>query len=164
MRIVTVPLYLSDRRRRDVRGAWFLSKTDDEMLPPLPRLRYVLPSAAGILLFLLLNIEIADYYSDGPEILFKFGSSIQQDLTYTIAWLVFGIIVLAAGIIARAKPARVASVVLIAVTTFKCFLYDLRSLEGLYRIAAFVGLAISLALVSLALQKYILAPEKESAS
>ena len=49
-------------------------------------------------------------------------------------------------------------------TTFKCFLYDLRSLEGLYRVAAFVGLAISLALVSLALQKYVLAPEKESAS
>jgi hypothetical protein len=34
----------------------------------------------------------------------------------------------------------------------------------LYRIAAFVGLAVSLALVSLALQKFILAPEKETAS
>jgi uncharacterized membrane protein len=144
-------------------GAWFLSKTDDEVLPPIPRPRYLLPSAAGILLFLLLNIEIADFYSDGPEILFKFGSSIQQDLTYTIAWLVFGIIVLAAGIIARAKPARFASVVLIAVTTFKCFLYDLRSLEGLYRIGAFVGLAVSLALVSLALQRFVLAPEREGA-
>ena len=122
----------------------------------------MLPAGAAILLFLLLNIEIADFYSDGPEILFRFGSSLQQDLTYTIAWLIFGILMLAAGIIAKAKPARVASVVMIAVTTFKCFLYDLRSLEGLYRVAAFVGLAISLALVSLALQKYVLAPEKES--
>ncbi len=145
-------------------GAWWLSKTDDELASPIPRPRYLLPSGAGILLFLLLNIEIADYYSDGPEILFKFGSSLQQDLTYTISWLIFGIIMLAAGIIAKAKPARVAAVILIAVTTFKCFLYDLRSLEGLYRVAAFVGLAISLALVSLALQKYVLAPEKESAS
>jgi uncharacterized membrane protein len=145
-------------------GAWWLSKTDDELASPIPRPRYMLPSAAGVLLFLLLNIEIADYYSDGPEILFKFGSSLQQDLTYTISWLIFGIIMLAAGIIAKAKPARVAAVVLIAVTTFKCFLYDLRSLEGLYRVAAFVGLAISLALVSLALQKYVLAPEKESAT
>jgi uncharacterized membrane protein len=144
-------------------GAWWLSKTDDR-LGSLPRPRYLLPTAAGILLFLLLNIEIADYYSVGPEILFRFGSSIQQDLTYTIAWLLFGIIVLAAGIIAKAKPARVASVAMIAITTFKCFLYDLRSLEGLYRVAAFVGLAVSLALVSLALQKYVLAPEKEAAS
>jgi len=145
-------------------GAWWLSKTDDGLPAPLPRPRYMLPSGAGVLLFLLLNIEIADFYSDGPEILFKFGSSLQQDLTYTIAWLIFGIITLAAGIIAKAKPARVAAVILIAVTTFKCFLYDLRSLEGLYRVSAFVGLAISLALVSLALQKYVLAPEKEDAA
>jgi uncharacterized membrane protein len=144
-------------------AAWWLSKTDDHLGGSVPRPRHLLPAGAGILLFLLLNIEIADYYSTGPEILFRFGSSIQQDLTYTIAWLVFGILMLAAGIIAKAKPARVASVVMIAVTTFKCFLYDLRSLEGLYRVGAFVGLAISLALVSLALQKFVLAPEKEGA-
>lgn len=145
-------------------AAWWLTKTDDQLGGSLPRPRHFLPAAAGILLFLLLNIEIADFYSTGPEILFRFGSSIQQDLTYTIAWLIFGIITLAAGIIAKARPARVTSVVMIAVTTFKCFLYDLRSLEGLYRVGAFVGLAISLALVSLALQKYVLAPEKGSAS
>ncbi len=123
----------------------------------------MLPAGAVILLFLLLNIEIADYYSEGPEILFRFGSSLQQDLTYTIAWLIFGIIMLAAGIAAKARGARVASVALIAVTTFKCFLYDLRSLDGLYRVGAFVGLAVSLALVSLALQKYVLVPKKETA-
>ena len=145
-------------------AAWWLSKTDDSLAAPVPRPRHFLPAGAGILLFLLLNIEIADFYSDGPEILFKFGSSLQQDLTYTIAWLIFGIIMLSAGIIAKAKPVRVAAVIMIAVTTFKCFLYDLRSLEGLYRVAAFVGLAISLALVSLALQKFVLAPERETAS
>jgi uncharacterized membrane protein len=57
----------------------------------------------------------------------------------------------------RSRAARLAAVVLIAVTTFKCFLYDLKSLEGLYRVGSFVGLAIALALVSLALQKYVLA-------
>ena len=108
-------------------AAWWLVEDRRSSSPTtLPRPRHLLPAAAGILLFLLLNIEIADYYSTGPEILFRFGSSIQQDLTYTIAWLIFGIIMLAAGIIAKAKPARVASVALIAVTTFKCFLYDLR--------------------------------------
>ena len=48
-------------------------------------------------------------------------------------------------------------------TTFKCFLYDLSSLAGLYRVASFVGLAISLALVSLVLQKYVLARQKGTA-
>lgn len=140
-------------------AAWWLAKTDDVITARLPRICHVLPAGAAILLFLLLNIEIADYYSDGPEILFRFGASIQQDLTYTIAWLIFGIIMLAAGIAGKARAARVASVAMIAVTTFKAFLYDLGSLEGLYRVGAFVGLAMSLALVSLALQKYVLAKE-----
>ena len=143
-------------------AAWWLSKTEDRLLDSLPRPRHLLPGAAAVLLFLLLNIEIADFYSTGPEILFRFGSSIQQDLTYTIAWLIFGIVMLAAGIVAKARPARMASVALIAVTTLKCFLYDLGSLGGLYRVGAFVGLAVSLSLVALVLQKFVLAPEKET--
>ena len=112
--------------------------------------------AAVVLLFLLLNIEIADFYATGPTITFRFGVTVAQDLTYTIGWLVFGMVLLAAGIYLAQPAARIAAVALIAVTTFKCFLYDLGSLEGLPRVASFVGLAISLALVSLALQKYVL--------
>ena len=66
-------------------------------------------------------------------------------------------ILLGAGIYLHNRPARVAAVSLIAVTAFKCFLYDLASLGGLYLVASFVGLAIALALVSLVLQKYVLA-------
>ena len=110
-----------------------------------------------MLLFLLLNIEIADYFATGPEIVFRFGVSVAQDLTYTIGWLAFGMLLLAAGIYLRTRPARITAVTLIAITAFKCFLYDLRSLEGLSRVASFVGLAVALALVSLALQKYVLA-------
>ena len=144
-------------------AAWWFSRTDDAVSGDLPRPRHVLPGAAVVVLFFLVNIEIADFYATGPEIVFRFGVTIQQDLTYTIAWLIFGMLLLAAGIIAGAKAARVAAVALLTVTTFKCFLYDLSSLEGLYRVGAFLGLGISLALVSLVLQKYVLAP-KESAS
>jgi uncharacterized membrane protein len=42
------------------------------------------------------------------------------------------------------------------------FLYDLASLGGLYRVASFVGLAVALALVSLALQKFVLARPEPS--
>jgi uncharacterized membrane protein len=115
-----------------------------------------LPAGATILLFLLLNIEIADYFATGPALTFRFGVTVSQDLTYTIGWLMFGMVLLAAGIYQGSRGGRVAAVGLIAVTTFKCFLYDLGSLEGLYRVASFVGLALSLALVSLALQKFVL--------
>jgi uncharacterized membrane protein len=142
-------------------AARWLAKADDILVNGVPRTSHLLPGAAVILLFLLLNIEIADYYSMGPGITFRFGATLSQDLTYTIGWLAFGMLLLAAGIYVRARAARVTAVLLIAITTFKCFLYDLSSLEGLYRVASFVGLALSLALVSLALQKYVLAKPKE---
>jgi hypothetical protein len=147
-------------------AGWWFSRTDDRVGTWIPRLRHLLPAAAVIVLFFLVNIEIADFYATGPEIMFRFGVTIAQDLTYTIAWLIFGMLLLAAGIIAGAKPARIAAVALITVTTFKCFLYDLSSLGGLYRVGAFLGLGISLALVSIALQKFVLAPAapKESES
>ena len=138
-------------------AAWFLARTDDRPMPWLPRASRLLPALATVLLFLLLNIEIADYYATGPAITFRFGVRVSQDLTYTIGWLAFGMILLGAGIYLHNRPARVAAVSLIAVTAFKCFLYDLASLGGLYRVASFVGLAIALALVSLVLQKYVLA-------
>jgi hypothetical protein len=138
-------------------AAWYLNPADDRPAPWLPRTSRLLPALATILLFLLLNIEIADFYAIGPSITFRYGLGVSQDLTYTIGWLGFGMILLSAGIYLQNRPARIAAVSLIAVTTFKCFLYDLSSLGGLYRVASFVGLAIALALVSLALQKFVLA-------
>jgi uncharacterized membrane protein len=143
-------------------AAWWLSRTDDRLNPSLPRVSHLLPGAAVILLFLLLNIEIADFYATGPQITFRFGVTVSQDLTYTIGWLAFGMILLAVGIYLHNRPARITAVSLIAVTAFKCFLYDLASLGGLYRVASFVGLAVALALVSLALQKFVLARPEAS--
>jgi predicted membrane protein DUF2339 len=119
----------------------------------------LLYTSGAVMLFWLLNIEIADFYATGSEITFRFGVSVAQDLTYTIGWLMFGLVALATGIITHSRITRIASLVLVAVTTVKCFLYDLRSLDGLYRVSAFVGLGISLALVSVAMQKYVLKAE-----
>jgi uncharacterized membrane protein len=138
---------------------WF-SSTNDRIVSGLPNASRLLPAAAGVLLFLLLNIEIADFYATGPEITFRFGAGVSQDLTYTIGWLFFGMLLLAVGIWRRSHSARVAAVMLIAITTCKCFIYDLGSLEGLYRVASFVGLGMSLVLVSVVLQKFVLARPK----
>jgi len=116
-------------------------------------------SAAGtVLLFLLLNIEIADFYSRGASLTFNFfSSSLAQDLTYTIGWALFAVAMLIAGISLRARPARVAAIVLLAATVLKCFLHDLGRLGGLYRVGSLLGLAISLVLVGVLLQKFVMA-------
>jgi uncharacterized membrane protein len=144
-------------------AAWWLLPFDRDESSADRSYPSVLAGAAVILLFLLLNIEIADFYAAGPTIMFRFGVTVSQDLTYTIGWLMFGMALLAACIYLRNRFGRVASLVLIAMTTFKCFLYDLGSLEGLYRVGSFVGLAMSLTLVSLALQRFVLAKPGEQA-
>ena len=143
-------------------AAWWLSRTDDRL--PVVELRPsgVLPACAVILLFLLLNIEIADFYATGPAIMFRFGVTVSQDLTYTIGWLLFGMALLAVCIYLHTRAGRIAALALIAITTCKAFLYDLGSLGGLYRVASFVGLAMALALVSIALQKYVLTKPDEA--
>ena len=80
-------------------GARWLSKTDERIAGNRPSM--FLPAAGVIVLFFLLNIEIADFYATGPTIMFRFGATVSQDLTYTIGWLVFGMALLASGIYVR---------------------------------------------------------------
>jgi uncharacterized membrane protein len=118
-----------------------------------------------MLLFWLLNIEIADFYSTGSALTFNFlSSSLAQDLTYTIGWATFAIAMLVAGIALHKRAARVAAIALLSVTIFKCFLHDLGRLGGLYRIASFLGLALALVMVSVLLQKFVLSRRTEVAS
>lgn len=110
-----------------------------------------------ILLFLLLNIEIADFYSTGAALTFNFlTASLAQELTYTIGWAVFAIAMLVAGIALHARAARVAALVLLLVTIMKCFLHDLARLGGLYRVASLLGLALSLVIVGVLLQRFVM--------
>jgi uncharacterized membrane protein len=116
-------------------------------------------SAAGtVLLFVLLNIEIADYYSTGQTLTFNFfSSSLAQELTYTMGWAVFAVAMLIAGILLHARAARMAALLLLLVTILKCFLHDLARLGGLYRVASLLGLAFALVIVGVLLQKYVIA-------
>jgi uncharacterized membrane protein len=127
----------------------------------LPRPAAVLPPLGAFLLFLLLNIEIADFFATGPTFTFRWsGASLAQDLSYTLGWALFAIGLLVAGVVAKSRAARAASVLLLLATAFKAFLHDLARLGGLYRVASFVGLAVCLALVALALQRFVLARDR----
>lgn len=145
-------------------AARFLRGTADELAGGKVRASSTQVTFATILLFALVNIEIADWFSTGPTLTFNLarGTSLAQDLAYTLAWAVFAVGLLAAGIAGKNRAARIAALALLVVTVLKAFLHDLGRLGGLYRVASFVGLAISLALVAVALQKFVLATrEKE---
>ncbi len=113
-------------------------------------LRGFFAGAGTIELFVLMNVEIAAYYARAAT------SSLARDLTYTICWAAFALVMLVAGIALNTRAARVAALGLLLVTILKCFLHDLASLGGLYRVASLFGLAVSLVLVGLLLQKFVI--------
>ena len=129
----------------------------DDEASELTAARPIANACGTILLFFVVNIEIADFYSTGPTLTFNFfSSSLAQDLTYTIGWALFAVAMLIAGLLLHSRAARVAAIILLLVTVLKCFLHDLARLGGLYRVGSLLGLTISLLLVGVLLQKFVI--------
>jgi uncharacterized membrane protein len=124
-------------------------------LPP------ILASLGTILAFLLLNIEIADYFSTGRTLTFQFSGNLAQDMTYSLAWALFAFGLLAIGFRIGQAPARYAGMGLLVATTLKLFLHDLWRLGGLYRIGSLIGLAVVLIVVSFLYQRFLSASGSE---
>jgi len=144
-------------------AARFLRGADDRLVPGWPTLSQLLPPAGAVLLFLLLNIEIADFYAEGPALTFNFlSASLAQDLTYTLGWALFAIALLVVGIRGQSRGVRGAALALLVVTIVKCFLHDLWRLGGLYRVGSFVGLAMCLSLVAVLLQRFVFVGKEEA--
>lgn len=117
---------------------------------------------AGVLAFLLLNLEIADFFSPAGRLRYDPTGSLAQDMTYSLGWGIFAMGVLALGFRSDSAVARRVGIGLLIVTILKLFFHDLRELEGLYRVGSLIGLAIVLGLVSFAYQKLMSQPQSES--
>jgi uncharacterized membrane protein len=121
-----------------------------------------LATLGTVLAFLLLNIEIADYFTaPGSHVLtFEFSGNFTRDMTYSIAWALFGLVLLVFGIAKKVPMVRYASLALIGVTLLKLFLHDLSQLGQLQRIGAFVGVAVVLLVSSFLYQRFVAAEVK----
>jgi uncharacterized membrane protein len=115
----------------------------------------LLYTLGAILCFLLLNIEIADYYSIGPTLTFSFNGNFARDMTYTIAWAIsaFGLLVM--GVWKKLRPLRLLSIALLSLALAKLFLHDLDRLNQLYRIGAFISVAIIAIVASFIYQRFL---------
>jgi hypothetical protein len=113
-----------------------------------------------VLLFVLMNIEIADFFATGDHITFNLSAGLAQNLTYTLGWAGFAVALLAAGIALGSHEARVSAILLLTAALLKGFLSDVSRLPGLYRVMSFAGLAVCLALVAVVLQRFVLAPRR----
>lgn len=123
----------------------------------------ILGTLGTVLAFLLLNIEIADYFSaPGTTLTFQFSGNFARDMTYSIAWAVFALGLLVYGIWKKIPAVRYAAMALLCVTLVKLFFHDLARLGQLYRIGALGGVAIVAMLASFAYQKFFSSTKRES--
>jgi uncharacterized membrane protein len=76
-------------------------------------------------------------------------------LLLSIAWAAYSLALLVLGLQARLAAARWASLALLFLTIAKVFLLDLGRLDGLWRAASMLGLAVSLLLVSFLYQRFV---------
>lgn len=78
-----------------------------------------------------------------------------EQYTYSVAWLAFGVVLLALGLLLPSQRARLASAVMIAVTVLKVFLIDMSNLTGAYRAFSFIGLGLVLVAIGWLYQRIL---------
>ena len=115
-----------------------------------------------VLSFLIVNIEIADYFSTPgtAALTFQFSGNFARDMTYSIAWGLFALLLLIVGMRRRNAPARYAGLGLLGITVVKLFFHDLSQLDQLYRIGAFIVVAVIAIVASFLYQRFLAAGAK----
>jgi predicted membrane protein DUF2339 len=126
--------------------------------------RPLLYTLGTVLAFLIVNIEIADYFSmpGAAALTFQFSGNFARDMSYSIAWALFALLVLIIGMRKRAAPARYAGLGLLGITVVKLFFHDLSQLDQLYRICAFIVVAVIAMLASFLYQRFLAAATKDN--
>jgi uncharacterized membrane protein len=117
----------------------------------------ILATLGTILAFLLVNIEIADFFTAPGErfLTFKFSGNFARDMSYSVAWALFALGLLIAGLARKLRPVRYAALALLGATVVKLFFHDLARLDALYRVGALVAVAVVALLASFLYQKFI---------
>lgn len=131
------------------------------LAPPRDRLgRFSLPGllqALGVvLLFILMNLQVADFFTEpGEYVRLRFSGNFARDMTTTISWSVFALALLVVGLALKKRPARWAALALLSVALLKLFFHDLSQLGQLYRIGAFIAVAVIAILASFIYQRFL---------
>ena len=115
----------------------------------------MLKAGGAFLLFALLNIEIADYFSSGGALRFDFSGNLAEAVTYTLAWAAYGAgAYLFSLFFNRSKILAKCGIMIICVAVVKLALVDLWKLDTLYRIFGVFGMAAVLIAVAFLFQKF----------
>jgi uncharacterized membrane protein len=116
--------------------------------------------AGFILLFAYISLEVRHAFR-GPTMWVE-PKGDAESYAYSAIWLVYAVALLGLGIAFRQAMMRYASLAILVVVALKVFLFDMSGLTGLYRVASFLGLGLSLVGIGLVYQRFVF-PRPENA-
>ena len=99
-----------------------------------------------LLFFVLISFNVRQIFHG--EYLNRGETSSAEIYTYSIVWMIFGMLLLFFGTMLQKRIIRIASLIVIISTIGKVFLYDASELQGLLRVSSFFALGLSLLGVS----------------
>jgi uncharacterized membrane protein len=109
--------------------------------------------AANILLVAALSLEVWDVFGRMPSL--GIDREHAQELALSALWLVYALVLLAAGTWKKLAVVRWQALTLLGVVIVKVFLFDLSFLEKFYRIVSFSLLGVALLLISFYYQRQL---------
>ena len=115
----------------------------------------VLIGAANLLALVALSAESSGYFArqireGGDDVR---DLRLARQLALSVIWAVYGGAMLAVGIVRRQRLLRIMALLLLGVTIFKVFIFDLASLDQVYRMISFIVLGLILLAVSFLYQR-----------
>ena len=106
--------------------------------------------------FVWIGLQIRTLFHDGPLGLERHGVRDAELWAWSGAWLVYGIAVMAIGIVRGQRDIRQAALAIIGLVAAKAFLWDMAGLDGLWRAASFLGLGLTLIGLGWAYRRFVL--------
>jgi uncharacterized membrane protein len=78
-----------------------------------------------------------------------------EQYTYSAVWLIFGVALLAIGLVLKSQAVRLASAAVVILTVLKVFFVDMRDLTGIWQSISLIGLGIVLMGIGLFYQRLL---------
>ncbi len=135
-------------------GACYFAKQAGAEIGAEERTMYLITAiAANILLIAALSLEVWDVF--GRSLTLGIDRTHAQELALSALWLVYALVLLAAGTIKKLAVVRWQALTLLGVVIVKVFVFDLSFLEKFYRIVSFSLLGLALLLISFYYQRQL---------
>jgi len=139
---------------------WLLARGTRLDLPA--RAPQALAILAGVLVFAYLTLEVRRSFHGTVIWIGEARASNAELYAYSAVWIVYALVLLAVGILRGSAVLRYASLSVLSVAVAKVFLYDMSDLTGLYRVASFLGLGLTLIGIGYVYRRFVFRPQPEA--